>query len=196
MKIKTQYTFIPLPSIEQDPITRPKPNLRQWDTHSYPYDTLPDLECHIAPPFAVINGGAKCLAADLDAMTLDCCQSIDLRPVLKRRLELLREIWQTFQNAKEDASNWERARRGKRRREQEEDEIERLSQSSRRTTRSQSRILEGLSGNNVKHNRKRKASRSLCGTTLTEHAVLHLSKRQKTFDNRTAVKCWMESINS
>jgi hypothetical protein len=57
------YTFVPLPSIEQDPITRPKP-MQQWDTHSYPYDTLPDLECHIAPPFAVINGGPKCMASE------------------------------------------------------------------------------------------------------------------------------------
>lgn len=168
--------------------------MRQWDTHLYPYDTLPDLECHIAPPFAVINGGPKCLAADFDTIVTDCCHSPDLRPSLKHRLELLHEIWGIFRNAKEDASNWERGKRGKRMREQEDEEIGRLTQSSRRTTRSQSRVLEGPSGNNVKHGRKRKASHSLCGTTLTKHAVLHLSKRQKTSNCRTVVKHWLESI--
>jgi len=98
----------------------------------YSFVPLRYLECHIAPPLAVINGGPKCLAADLDAIVTDCCHSTDLRPALKRRLELLHEIWGIFRNAKEDASNWERGKRGKRMREQEDEEIERLTQSSRR----------------------------------------------------------------
>jgi len=138
-------------------------------------------------------------STDLDVLTLDYCQSSDSRPALKRRLELLREIWQNFQNAKEDASIWEQSKRGKRKRELEEEDIERLTQSSRRTTRSQSRISQGDS-DNVKHihtsgsHKRRAAVSSLSGRTLTERAVFHLSKRQKSSDFRTTVKHWVESI--
>lgn len=210
MESKTKYTFIPLPSIERDPLVHPKLVLspetetgqlgRQWDLHFYPYQTLPDLECHIAPPFAAINGGPKCAGTDLDTLTLDYCQSSDSCPALKRRLELLCEIWEIFLNAKEDASNWERGKMGKRKREEEDEDIERLTQSSRRTTRSQSRISQGPTGDNAKHihtscSRKRKAVPSSSGRTLTERAVFHLSKRQKTSDFRTTVKYWAESIH-
>jgi hypothetical protein len=104
---------------------------RQWEFHFYPYENLPDLECHIASPFAAINGGPKCAGIDFDALTLD--YSSDSRPALKHRLELLREIWEIFQNAEEDASNWEQGKRSKRKREQDDEDIERLSQFSRRT---------------------------------------------------------------
>jgi hypothetical protein len=173
--------------------------LEQWNVHLYPYQTLPYLECHIAPPFAAINGGPKCAGIDLDALTLDYCQSSDSRPALKRRLELLCETWEISQNAKGDAGNWERDKRGKRKREQEDEDIERLTQSTRRTTRSQSRISQGPTGNNVNYintsdNHKRKAVPSSSGRTLTERAVFHLGKRQKTSDFRTTVKRWAESI--
>ena len=53
LESKTEYTFIPLPSIKRDPFMRPKLGLspetgqlgQQWDHHFYPYETLPDLEC-------------------------------------------------------------------------------------------------------------------------------------------------------
>jgi len=169
---------------------------QQWDTHSYPYRTVPDLECHVAPPFSVINAGPKCMGTDLDAITLGYCESDDSRPTLKRRLELLCEIWELFQDTKEDASSWQRDKSGKRTREQEDADIERLTQSSQRTTRSQSRASQGPTGNRMKRSRKRKASPSLCGSTLTERAVLHLTKRQKTSDFRTTVKHWVESMQS
>ena len=210
LESRTKYTFIPLLSIERDPLIHPKDVLspgqlgQQWDLHDlhyYPYQNLPDLECHIAPPFAAINGGPKCAGADLDALTLDYCQSSDSRPALKRRLELLCEIWEIFQNAKEDASDWERSNRGKRKREQDDEDIERLTQSSRRTTRSQSRISQGPTDSNVKHiytsvGCKRKAAPSTSGNMLTECAVSHLSKRQKTSDFHTTVKRWAESIHA
>jgi hypothetical protein len=161
---------------------------QQWDTHSYPYHTVPDLECHIAPPFLAINGGPKCVGTDLDVITLGYCESGGSRPALKRRLELLCEIWKIFQDAKGDASCWQRDKMGKRMREQEDEVIERLTQSSQRTTRSQTRASQGPTGDNVKRSRKRKASPGLCGMTLTERAVLHVSKRQKTSDFRTMVK--------
>jgi hypothetical protein len=204
----TKYTFIPLPSIERDPFMRPKlvlspetgQPLQQWDNHFHPYHTLQDLECHIAPPFAVINGGPKCAETDLDTITLDYCQSSDSRSALKRRLELLCKIWEIFQNAKEDANNWERGKRGKRKREQEDEDIERLTQSSRRTTRSQLRMSQDSTGDNAilthtSGSRKRKAASSLSGTTLTERAVSHLSKRQKTSDFHTMIKHWAESVH-
>jgi hypothetical protein len=202
LESKTKYNFVPLPSIKPDPFMRPKfvlspktgQPVQQWDNHFYPYHTVPDLECHIAPPFLAINGGPKCAGTDLDAITLDYCDSSDSRPALKRRLELLCEIWKLFLDTKEDASNWQRNKRGKRPREREDDEIERLTQSSRRTTRSQTRILQDPTGDSVKRSRKRKASSSLCGTTLTERAVHRLSKRQKTSDFRMTVKHWVESI--
>ena len=172
--------------------------VQQWVTHFYPYHTLPDLDCHIAPPFAAINGGPKCAGTNLDAITIEFCQSKDSRPALKRRLELLCEIWEIFQNAKADANNWERGKRGKRKRDQDDEDIERLTQSSRRTTRSQSRLSHNPMGDNVElsRSRKRKAAPCLRGATLTERAVSHLSKRQKTSDFRTTVKHWAQSIHS
>jgi hypothetical protein len=134
------------------------------------------------------------MGTDLDAITLGYCEFDDSRPALKCRLELLCEIWKLFQDAKEDASRWRRDKTGKRMREQDDEDIERLTQSSQRTTRSQSRASQGLTSGNVKRSRKRKASPSLCGTTLTERAVLRLTKRQKTSDFRTTVKHWVEAM--
>ncbi len=84
------------------------------DSHFYPYHTVPNLECHIAPPFLAINGGRKCAGIDLSAITLGYCKSDDSRPALKRRLELLCEIWKLFQDTKEVASSWQRDKMGKR----------------------------------------------------------------------------------
>lgn len=61
-------------------------------------------------------------------------------------------------------------------REQEDEDIERLTQSTRRTTRSQ-----GPTGN-TSDNRKRKVVPSSSGRTLTERALFHLSKRLPTCD--------------
>jgi hypothetical protein len=103
MKSKTKYTFVPLPSIERDQFTRRKLTLletpqhvEQWVVHTYPYQTLLDLECHIAPSLAVINGGPKCAGADLDFITRECCQTDDSQRALKHRLEFLCETWGAF----------------------------------------------------------------------------------------------------
>lgn len=108
---KTQYTFIPLQMIKHDAFVRQRP--QPLKIYEYPYQTLPDLECHIAPPFAVINGGPKCAGTDLEAITCDYCRSSSSRRIVKHQLELLCEIWEIFQGAKEDANNWERGTRGK-----------------------------------------------------------------------------------
>jgi hypothetical protein len=208
---KTKYTFIPLPSIKDDPVTRRSVTLSpdtghpvsSWDLHHHPYHTLPDLECHLAPPYVAINGGPKLANLDLDAVTLDYCESGNSRPALKRRLELLCEIWKTLQNEKDNANKWEVSKRGKRGRDQEDEDIERLTQSTKRTTRSAARASQDPAHDNTKSQRmsghtsgprKRKAEASLSGTTLTECAVRYHNKGQKASRFHNSVKRWAESI--
>jgi hypothetical protein len=165
-----------------------------WHGHRYPFHTVPEVECHIAPPFLAINGGAKCSAVNLNAIVAQY-ESSNLPPALEGRLDLLRQIWELIQNAKEEADSWRKnSTKGKRKREQDDDDIERLSRSTRLTTRSQSRILH-RHGDDVGYRRKRKAPPSSCGTTLTKRAVLHFSKRQKHSDFRAMVRRWAESID-
>src|SRR5882762_10688018 len=90
MKTKTKYTFIPLPGLAHEPsLRRTLDSSEQWKIHLHPYQTLPPLECHIAPPFAIINAGPKCAGADLDAIARACCQTNGNQQALKDRLELL-----------------------------------------------------------------------------------------------------------
>lgn len=139
---------------------------------------------------------------------------------LKRQLELLRNIWALFENAKEAAKAWEETEREKRRkakRKREENDTDTYSLTTRRTTRSHSRSANGShdgppspsqSGSRVRtqpggsdthkqstrvaNKRKRKlGSSSLSGATLTETAMRHLSKRQKIADLNTTVMRWV-----
>jgi hypothetical protein len=220
IKTKTKYTLIPLPGLACEPfLRRTLDPSEQWRIHLHPYQTLPPLECHIAPPFAVINAGPKCAGADLDAITRACCQTNETQQALKDRLELLCDTWNLFEDAKANAKDWEKEKRGKRKRERDDEDIERLSQSSQRTTRSQSRSSRGSAGRksaparkvvnttgdrcggsrtNIEQThasgtRKRKWTRSSSGTTLSEYAVSRLGKRQKTSDLNGMVKRWVES---
>ncbi|KAG1717501.1 hypothetical protein EDB19DRAFT_1250012 [Suillus lakei] len=52
LKTKTQYTLISISCTD--------PFFRKSTAHQYPYLGLPLLECHVAPPFVVINAGPKC----------------------------------------------------------------------------------------------------------------------------------------
>jgi hypothetical protein len=224
LNTKTKYIFIPLPSIERDACMRREltysetlQSVEQWVIHTYPYQNLPHLECHLAPPLAVINGGPKCAGIDLDAIAQASCQTNESREALKRQLELLRETWALFDNAMGDAKDWEQGQRGKRKRDHDDEDIERLSQSSQRTTRSQSRSThsrvksklstpqndENTTGNRCRGSgieveltqisRARKCAPSSSGTTLTEGAVLRLGKRRKMGDLDTMVRHWAES---
>jgi hypothetical protein len=85
----------------------------RWIGHNDPYRDLPELECHIAPPYAVINVGPKCIGLNLDQVALDYHQSetSDSQMELKRQLELLCDIWALFENAKEAAKVWEETER-------------------------------------------------------------------------------------
>jgi hypothetical protein len=126
------------------------------------------LECHIAPPFAAINGGPKCTGTDLDAIALDYCRSIDSRAALKRRLELLSEIWAIFENAKEDAKHRERGTRGKRKRERDDEDIERLTQSS-----------QALRGRNLIPHRVNAESPLQLATTESVYTLLALANGKR-----------------
>ena len=85
---------------------------RQGDRlHHHPYRDLPELECHISPPYAVINAGPKCIGLDLDRVALDYHQSetSNSHRELKHQLELLCDIWALFEDTKEAAKAWEEA---------------------------------------------------------------------------------------
>lgn len=220
MKSKTKYTLLPLSGLERAPFFRRILDpTESWQPYSYPYQTLHPLECHIAPPFAVINAGPKCAGADLAAIVQACRQTNEDRQALKDLLELLCETWNLFEDARANAKDWEKEKRGKRKREHDDEDIERLSQSSQRTTRSQSRSSRGSPGRmsaparkgvdstrdwcrgsrtNIEQTqgsgiRKRKWTHTSRGATLSEYAVLHLGKRQKTEELDRMVKRWVES---
>ena len=218
---KTRYKLIPLPSMELEPFLRQADGGR-WFSHDHPYRDLPELECHIAPPYVVINAGPKCVGLDLDQVALDYHESetSDSQRELKRQLQLLCNIWALFENAKEAANAWgvkEREERRKRKRKRDEDDMDTSSLTTKRTTRSQTRTVNGghdsppspsqpgsrasrqPGGSNtnrqssrVARKRKRKWGSSTSGATLTETAVWHLCKRQKMTDPNTTITRWVE----
>ena len=193
---------------------------RQADRlHHHPYRDLPELECHIAPPYAVINAAPKCVGLDLDQVALDYHKSetSDSQRELRRQLEVLCNIWALFQNAKEAANVWGKNEREERRK-RKRDEDDTSSVTTKRTTRSQTRTANGgLDGppspsrpgsrasrqprgsntdrrsSRLTSKRKRKSGSSTSGATLTETAVWHLCKRQKMTDPNTTIKRWVES---
>jgi hypothetical protein len=195
--------------------------------HRHPYPDLPDLECHVAPPYVIINAGPKCTGLDLDLLACTCCQpeTDKSQEELRHRLELLRDIWGLIEGAKEMAKAWEereREERWKRKRKRDQGDIDTSLMATKRTTRSQSRSANGghenqpgpshpssqkskdRSGGSNTHAqpkrsstiRKRKRGNSSNGATLTEAAVLHLSKRKRITDSNMTVKHWVESTYS
>jgi hypothetical protein len=208
--------------MEPEPFLRLGDN-KQWVGHSHPYRDLPDLVCHVAPPYVIINAGPKCTGLDLDLLARTYCQSEtgESQGELRHRLELLHDIWALVEGAKEAAKAWEekeREERGKRKRKRDKDDIDTSSMTTKRTTRSQSRSANGrredqpdpsrpgshtskdqYGGSNT-HKlkrgstiRKRKRGNSSNGATLTEAAVLHLSKRRRLADSNTTVTRWVKS---
>lgn len=127
----------------------PEPFLRlgdneQWISHRHPYRDIPYLECHIAPPYAIINAGPKCAGLDLDQIARAYCQSetSEFQEELKHRLQLLYDIWALIESAKEAAKVWEaKEREGRRKlkRKRDDDDIDTSSVTTKRTTRSQTR---------------------------------------------------------
>jgi hypothetical protein len=107
--------------------------------HHHPYHDLPELECHIAPPYVVINAGPKCIGIDLNQVALDYHQSEtnDSQRELKYQLEFLRDIWSLFEDAKEVAKAWqakEREGRRKEKRKRDDDDVDTSSLTTKCTT--------------------------------------------------------------
>ncbi|KAG0702984.1 hypothetical protein DFH29DRAFT_1079226 [Suillus ampliporus] len=180
LKSKTRYTLIPLSEGTSYPFVRKNaPGV----VYLYPYLQLLPLECHVAPPFAVINAGPKCKEEHIDAIMRGYCA-----PDLE------------MTNAKDAAKAWEAEKVGKRKRDCDEDDMERHNQRSKRTTRSHS-ARGGTPKSNPPRNttgdqppsriRKCKWSPGLSGAPLTDHAVLHLRKLQKV-DLNTRVERWVK----
>lgn len=147
-----EYSFIPLPSHSREPLLRIRPaadtpvadtpntpvaDAPDGDFCRYPYDALQHLQCHLAPPYAVINSGPKCIADSPQKIALPLHKDLDERQALERRLELLLKIWNVILDSESDAHNWEQRKNGKRKR----DEYEKLDGLS--ITRSQSRRSRG-----------------------------------------------------
>jgi len=210
---KTRYQLVPLPKMEPEPFLRLGDN-KQWFGHPHPYRDLPDLVCHVAPPYVIINAGPKCAGLDLDLLARTYCQSEtgESQEELRHRLELLHDIWGLIEGAKEAAKAWEekeREAKGKRKRKRDKDDIDTSSMTTKRTTRSQSRSANGRRedqphpsrpGSHASEDqyggstiRKRKRGNSSNGATLTEAAVLHLSKRRRLADSNTTVARWVKS---
>ncbi|KAF8503723.1 hypothetical protein F5888DRAFT_1800012 [Russula emetica] len=182
MDLKTTYTLMPLPRIAHEPIFRRVLNPSEtWEQFSYPFNSLPSLECHVSPPLAVINGGPKLADLDLDAISLMYHRqgSKETQITTKERLTLLCSIWGLFMGVKDLAKEWENEKRGKKRkRDQDDDDIGRLSQRTDRTTRPTIR------------KRDRETMRS--STTLTGDVLAQLGNRQKTVDR---IKEWVDSTS-
>ncbi|KAG2337159.1 hypothetical protein BDR05DRAFT_1005241 [Suillus weaverae] len=185
-KMKTRYTLIS--------ISLTKSFFRetggQPTAHQYPYSNFPLLECHIAPPFAVINAGLKCKRDQIDQIVLGCCpQQTEGSTMesgakeLKQRPTLLCDTWDLFMDpdVRAAAKAWEKSETGggKRKREQID-----AGQTDGRSTWSKTRSTHG-------GNRKHKRSPNSSGATLTEHAVSHLEKRQKADNWETSIRRWV-----
>jgi hypothetical protein len=71
---------------------------RTCNLHHHPYRDFPELECHVAPPYAIINAGPKCEGLDLGKSALDYYGSepCESQRELKDQLELIRDTWALF----------------------------------------------------------------------------------------------------
>lgn len=101
----TKYTFIPV--FFDGFITRIEKG--KPITHTFPHHNLPLLECHIFPPYAVINAGQKLHRDQVDeiARGLDAEQTTKFAE-LQQRLTLLCDIWDLFTSARDAAEAWKK----------------------------------------------------------------------------------------
>ncbi|KAG2337169.1 hypothetical protein BDR05DRAFT_1005250 [Suillus weaverae] len=181
LKTKTQYTLIS--------VSCTYPFFRGSVAHQYPYLDLPLLECHVAPPFAVINAGPKCERDQIDHIVLrrypqqteGSTMESDAKE-LQQRLTLLCDTWDLFMDpdVRAAAKAWEKSETGGKRKREQSD----AGQTDGRSTRSKTRSGHG-------GDRKRKRSPNSSGATLTEHAVSHLEKRQKADNWKTSIRHWV-----
>jgi len=89
-----------------------------WNhSHTYPYRSIPPVECHIAPLYAIWNAGSKLTAKnarEIPAIAEEFCQyngdRYDPQPERKenieKRLAFVAAIWKTIEGAKVSAARW------------------------------------------------------------------------------------------
>jgi hypothetical protein len=141
-----------------------------------------------------------------------CCETNETQHALK----LLCVTWNLFEHARGNAKDWKTEKRGKRKREHDDEDIERLLQSSHRTTRSVS-FIAWWCRTKVCSSSKDSIQSEMCGGSRTnieltqhleladgnghiaqqeplgEYAVSRFGQRQKTSIWSRMVERWVES---
>lgn len=209
----TAYSLVPLVNAPALPVVRQLHGSRDgWENVVYPYHNLPAISCHIAPPYAIVNGAQKFEEGQVEAIASVYTDQTHRRDIVDR-LRLLCEIWGLITGAREDAKKWVESRRKKRRRSKDEEDIKSLSATSSRNSRSKTSSTCGPSrdpshfeqlcehqtremGTPKNESRKRKFFSTSSETILTEKAVVSLGKRQKTMDSDEAIRHWVAKVSS
>jgi hypothetical protein len=91
------------------------------DLFSYPFNSLPPLNCHISPPLAVINGGPKLSGLDLLGIS-STYHGGESNATTHERLALLHGIWRRITGAKELPKKWDKENREKQRKQDPDDD--------------------------------------------------------------------------
>ncbi|KAG1863209.1 hypothetical protein DFJ58DRAFT_743871 [Suillus subalutaceus] len=75
----------------------------------HPFSNLPLLECHILPPYAVINAAQKLSRDQIDGIVRDLhAEQTKEFEELKQRLTLVCDTWDLFMDAEDVAKAWEK----------------------------------------------------------------------------------------
>ena len=202
-----QYRFIPLPTMLHEPFIRGSMNPH---TIHHTYWDLPQLACHVIPPFIVINSGLKLTTFNLDEVVLNLYgledDDFDTWEQIKAHLTLLCDIWILFKNSKDDAKAWVLRMRVEKCQWEEDPDTnpdDRQSKSTGRTTLSQdskdhSRTRATPQSPTPSHRStlrhlgsKWKDVPSSYQSNLTERAIAHHCKQQKGNDSKSVVWSWL-----
>jgi hypothetical protein len=168
--------------------------------YQHPFIDFPDVSCHVPPPLLAIQGGPTLCGQDLDGLAAPHVASRDI----KLRLEALKEIWTLMEGARVNAEKWGVSVAGKRKRDRDEDDMERLSFSTRRTTRSQGLgngdpANEPVRGQPALNSSMRIHMSALDPPSLTETEVYHHNLRRETsyFSHiQWRVREWLDCASS
>jgi hypothetical protein len=88
-------------------VSRDKDGSESVKLYSYPFNSLPPLECHVSPPLAVINGGPKLAGLDLHTISSNYHgQGSSEIQATKERLTLLDKIWGLIMGSRDSAKQW------------------------------------------------------------------------------------------
>ncbi|KAG1863233.1 hypothetical protein DFJ58DRAFT_725133 [Suillus subalutaceus] len=79
----------------------------------HPFSNFPLLECHILPPYAVINAAQKLSRDQIDGIVRDLhAEQTKEFEELKQRLTLVCDTWDLFMDAEDAAKAWEKSANG------------------------------------------------------------------------------------